>query len=943
MHFKHKVKKIFLHFPDGCKGKFSGFFIQVYPLTELLLFFPENLSVNCKIFKQLFLNNHENFIGITFFNKFFLEFNVYYKSKNPKVYNPFRENNIMKKLLFLSFFVFFSTPGYAVTISFPEGYSPWETLSRETNENEEEGGEEEVAISHYGQSDKEVQAKKDCIIYPYGYSSEEIQAREVRKVVLREVLEQLQKAMEEAKPFRESEDFDKALEILSKPMDEANQKLREVMSGETFSDEEEEELREKIQEIADENIKIIAEKEEKEINDLIETWGESFIRESLHKVHFNLKLAVFHSDFYIACLEKDDRWFQKLVDKVFYDDLWFEERRRRVLPKDESAFSFTSKTSCRVRVNLWRRRLKEQYPLMRVYMAASDYENLGEEYTRLSQRNVKGLHPPDEKLSFREQVRRDFANNQHYELNKYTSHDYFGLVTPPPFTREEVMLAEQLFDKNKRAMDILQETGRLPEELRKDPEVVCADPELSIWREFLLMGKQFLGMGKSYMAGDHRPKRRCETEEEPDTEPILDFSDSSNEPTIGELRDCFRDKYKELLIGSQKEGKHGLGILGYITSADPTDEELAEGVKKIRKNAVKLLRNFRRRHFVKDKTGRYSLKEEFIVKSVRRKRNFSFHANVDLFQFLSGRLKNDYDGYPQTEGAGKEEDIRDFLIGNPHINIKPGATRDEIKELLGLGSILYEEKMERRMWFEIGGMVGWGLGCMALIRGLLSRGVCELPIGLFGNIYFFVIDTQNYLESTRLAFYRPDGARPTYQDMSELDNLFFAAALSTVLLPFFTGIPEIIKGIKLTKKAAPSSAWSNGKWWYEHDTALGHEGSNIMQNASTIRQQLQGNSHPWTRFTRNMKKSMEKSVEKVNLSPWTKLMGNMKNSMKKIWDFISGGSTGNPHAVSAIEELASRSNRNPPSSNLNETLPPPDTEQKLLPPPDPNRRPPSPD
>lgn len=555
-----------------------------------------------------------------------------------------------------------------------------------------------------------------------------IQRREVRKKVLRETLESLERVFKEVNLAREAGDIDRAAEIIKKPLSETRQKLEAVMNGDEPMDEEEETLRERHEEIADEVIEIVEEKTKKENGELIERWGTPFIRESIHKVHVNLKWAVFIADYYIACLEKNEEWFEKQVGKSFYNEPWFEENRGSFL---------YSEMLCSTHINSWREEIKKKYPLMRAYLTITQFRhfNLRNFFSESQPTDSAFLKAgltdgQKESMEALEKVKKQIKRKRalvNDEQSHFAQHIFPGLVRLPLTSIEEVIFAEEIFSKNRFAIKTLSETGKLPEELKNDPHVVCVNPS-----------------------------------------PTL---------IVDELNNCFLEKYKEFLLGNQERSMPGLPILGYVTSTEPDDEELVKGIRQIRKNAVELLGDFRREHFVLNtETHRYSLKKRELEDRILEEKDFSFDANLDLFQFLSGRLETDSDGYKQL--------------------IEAGATEKEINQLLELGKTLYQDKIENRMWFEIGGMVVWGIGCMALLRGLLARGVCELPIGLGANLYFFVVDSQAYEKGLKYAFYRPDDSRPSYQDMSELESLSIASFASVLMLPFFTGIPQISKALR---------------------------------------------------------------------------------------------------------------------------------------------------
>ena len=448
-------------------------------------------------------------------------------------------------------------------------------------------------------------------------------------------------------------------------------------------------------------------REEEREENLIEKLGVDFIRESLHLVHNNLKLAVFIADYYIACLKEDTVWFRENVSFVY------------------------SREMCEQNINHWRDQIREKYPLMRAYLIILNYRGF------LSYRFSKNKFQPetdwsdltsehhltDSKLEelkmiedFEWESQQRQASLNYAQTNHMIQHGFPGLAKLPPVSVDEVIFAEQLFDKNNFAEKVLSEGRELPEDIKKDEQVVCASPS-----------------------------------------PTL---------IVNELSNCFDEKYKELLLGNKDEKVPGLPILGFVTSAEPGDHELASAIAKIRENSLELLNDLREEYFVSDSTGGFFLKD----------RDFSFNKNLEIFKYFSNRLKNDYDGY-----AG--------LIGQGHSN-------DQIMELVDIGRQKYKDKEENQLYIEMGLMVGWAIGCYAFFRNPLARGICELPIGLGANAWFFVIDTSRYEEALRVALYRPDDSRPPYTEISELSDLSFNRMLSMLMLPFFTGVPNILKAVK---------------------------------------------------------------------------------------------------------------------------------------------------
>lgn len=455
----------------------------------------------------------------------------------------------------------------------------------------------------------------------------------------------------------------------------------------------------------------------KDERELVENWENQFIRESLHKIHLNLRLAVFMSDYYISCLEKKSSWFEENVDLTIYEDLWFENRRR--MP------AFSTRTGC-ARLSSIKKSIKERYPLMRHYLTIVQYRGLGV-YGRFSENQFDtnaNLNPrAPEQIEISKEIMRQNALSNYHQNKHLLKHTFPGMAKLPPFSTEEVVQAEQLFDKNEFVRKKWSETGTFPKEFGEDPQVVCANPSLTM--------------------------------------------------LVDKVRNCFLEKYKELLVGNQERNIPGLPILGFISSATPTNEELLEGVRQIRKNSMELLREFQEEYFLVESSGTYSL----------RTRNFSLEANLDIFQFLSKRLRNDRDGYGKL--------------------IEAGITQEEIIRLIEIGDKLHEDAVETRMIIEIGVLTGGALACTFLpipaLKTPLGKALCQLPIGLFANAYFFVVDTQAYDEALKIALYRPDGKRSTYQNISELDDYALMSFFSTVMAPFFTGVPALLKYFKKTE------------------------------------------------------------------------------------------------------------------------------------------------
>ena len=397
----------------------------------------------------------------------------------------------------------------------------------------------------------------------------------------------------------------------------------------------------------------------------------------------------------------------------------------------------------------------------------------------------------------------------HFQQNKgLIRHLMPGLVDLPPISVEDLISAEQLLDKNEFFKRTLLETGRIPEgfiddngdDSIDDNEVVCAN------------------------------HRRDEVSER-------------RGPDIS----CYKDKYKELLFGNREKNIEGLPILGFVTSANPTDEELLQAIGKIRKNSAKLLDDFREDYFTiitinsKDKKEiKYvlsdSVKEDLSSPDFMDKLDLDtsfFDAflsifglkdtYVDIFRIFSGRLYSGYNGFDGEELY--------------HLKMTPseyGEFANQFEEMINFGYEAHEKKLGKRLWVEMGIIISWVAGCYIVFKGNpLANGICQLPMGLGVNAYFYVVDTKRYKEVLSMAFYRPDKSRPSYQEPEKLKELALAQRLSMILLPFFTGIQQITK-------AARTGSGKNGiALWKKKEKSDDIESSAVEKGTSDHQESLE--------------------------------------------------------------------------------------------------------
>ena len=193
---------------------------------------------------------------------------------------------------------------------------------------------------------------------------------------------------------------------------------------------------------------------------------------------------------------------------------------------------------------------------------------------------------------------------------------FYAQNDPPEFSEDERRLAEQIFNRNMSVNRMLSESDRLTSDIfRGDSQVVCA---ISKYLE--------------------------EVEE-------------------SKIRECFHTRYLELFFGNEKKRNQGLPFLAFVTSENPSDDELVEGIDRIRRNGFELLKDFERKYAATmDKEGNSSFGE----------RAFSYNIAVvlDTFGFWLPRVRTDFDGYLKLEEAG--------------------ATKDEVNKLLGYLSHIVE-------------------------------------------------------------------------------------------------------------------------------------------------------------------------------------------------------------------------------------------------------------
>ena len=173
--------------------------------------------------------------------------------------------------------------------------------------------------------------------------------------------------------------------------------------------------------------------------------------------------------------------------------------------------------------------------------------------------------------------------------------EFYGLTNLPDFSEDEKRLAEQIFNKNVSANKALLETGELPENLQNDSQLVCA-----------------------YLT----------------------------EVNESQIRGCFHRRYLKLIVGNEETKSPGLPLLAFVTSENPSNDELIEGIRKIRRNSSELLDEFKRKYgATMDEKGHTTFKNPLD--------DLSNSALLDEFLISLPRLRRTgYNGYPKLAEAG---------------------------------------------------------------------------------------------------------------------------------------------------------------------------------------------------------------------------------------------------------------------------------------------------
>lgn len=478
-----------------------------------------------------------------------------------------------------------------------------------------------------------------------------------------------------------------------------------------------------------------------------EKWGTDLIQQSLPILHRNLVRAIFVSDYYLACLREDQEWFEENV--TFPLQLKANNSEEEYISRNRNGdlLAYSPELFLKVHCEWHLFRIRNQvhkYPLMRTYLTISQYRGIGERGQRLSHiphpsdeqhpSNFQDLIDSDKPYAMRdyleEQTRQKLALSHYHQNKHFVQHTLPKLVKMPLISIEEVMAAEQMLDRNRRAQEILSEKGEIPEDLKKD--LICPTPS--------------------------DPRK-------------VDIS-------------CYENKYYELLFGSLENNMESSPILGFITSENPTDRELEEGIRRMRESTAIALNWFRYEYFIHETNDCHLPITEWNPETTSdcltevnsyslggyslRDRDFQFDNNLMIFKFFSGRLKNEFYGYKHLkELIAKEGQDPDFVI----------------KEMIELGYTNYERRRDRMQWIGMALLMGAAIGSAVIFKTVPGKILSAALSGAGMNIYFVIVDIQAYNEILEIGLYRPDGQVPNPIVIEELKSLKANRIMSILTFP----------------------------------------------------------------------------------------------------------------------------------------------------------------
>ena len=475
-------------------------------------------------------------------------------------------------------------------------------------------------------------------------------------------------------------------------------------------------------------------KKRKRRRELSKKWGHIFIHQSIHIIHENLLNGIFLSDFYMACLREDQEWFEKhitipiqLREQENQERDQDEDRPYRDQNRDNLLYSPIAfiQEYCDWRLSSMRAKIKDRYSLMRAYLVILNYRGIGQYKQALP--SSPQLHPfTRESLEREEKRRKALFHHRYYQ--HLTQHTLPGLVKLPPATIEEVLAAEQILDNSLAARKEWLETGSLPED--SENKAVCATSSKDLHKINLV---------------------------------------------------CYEEKYIELLIGSAEDKRWSLPVLGFITSEDPTNEELIEAINHIRKNTIRLLGQFRHEYFTTahEECNKLPLDDydpsprdcpspvddnSYSPDGYSLNKNVSLDSSLEIFELFSMHLKYSLSRYEELQTL---------------IEKKGGNPESVVMELINMGSKQYQESTWIAIPLEIAAFIVLGGTCSYV----LTPQTCTILLGPVLGSYFVVESTLHYNTAINAALFQPSPT-PPYANPYLLTGARAYRTMSRSLLPF---------------------------------------------------------------------------------------------------------------------------------------------------------------
>lgn len=408
--------------------------------------------------------------------------------------------------------------------------------------------------------------------------------------------------------------------------------------------------------------------------------GESgLVRSVIKRLHTRFRSAIVQSDYLIACINKDDNWFNK-----------HKQSKKQ------------AKMFCDYHLDPLKKTLKDRYSKMRLLMGLAQYTSFSDSFRVLTEEAAVNMKLPEFDPS-----RPAF----HYSVKQDIKHPFQDGAKLKPLTLYEMHQAELIRIKDLRIRAKIR-NGNATKEERKS--AYCAD--------------------------------------------------ESMKPYISLTNKCYELAYYQLIAGDNAKRIKSFPMLAYLDSDLFNFYNVTKALEAIKANAEKFLAELEDKYFIVYADGSAYLRENL---------DYTIHENFDLFYF--------------------NEVLNKVVEQSRDINGDKDQLWVFLKDRINLER---KNKLKNQMWLQLGGMIAWGVSCGLIFRRIITAGLCELPIGLFANVYFYVHDSDEFNKAIESAFYSPDGALPLGKWPNQLTDLAFAKNLSLFMLPLFTGVPKIIKGIK---------------------------------------------------------------------------------------------------------------------------------------------------